>query len=443
MANLGGGVGVVGAGPAGLAAAWRLRAAGHRVTVYEAGPAPGGRLRTEEVGDTAADVAVQLLSDGYDRLLEMAADLDAASLLVRVPGRDALWRGDRAHRLRYGSVTGMAASGALPASLKLRMGLRYVPFLERNAAALDLNDPGRAAAAGLDAESIAEWGRRELGDDFVELLVYPLLAAYYGVTPEETSAGFFHALARAGMRVNVLGAWGGARALAERLAAGLRTRGVTFRTAHAIARLDARPAGVTVEAAGGSAGHDAVVVAVPAGEAARLLPGFEWLEGVRARPTAALVLATTTDVRTGWFGLSIPRTELKDTRLATICVQAEKETGVTRPGRGALVLIPTPAEAPSWVAGEPRDVLARALPDLDRVLPGVRERVTEARLVRFPAGGFVPYPGYLSRIAAFGAASSALPERVALAGDYLVAPTVEGAVRAGIAAADRLSPVGW
>lgn len=442
MTNGGGGIGVVGAGPAGLAAAWRLQAAGHRVTVYEAGPEAGGGLRTEEVGETAADVAVQLLSDGYDRLLEMAEDLDAASLLVRVPGRDALWRGDRAHPLRYGSVTGMATSGALPTSLKLRMGLRYLPFLERNAAALDLNAPGRAAAAGLDAESIADWGRREVGDDFVELLAYPLLAAYYGVTPEETSAGFFHALARAGMRVNVLGMRGGARALAERMAAGLRSRGVTFRTGHPIERLDAGSGGVQLDGPRGAVGHDGVVVAVPPGEAARLLPSFPWLEGVRARPAAALVLAIRGDVRTGWFGLSIPRTELRNARLAAVCVQAEKETGVTRPGRAALVLVPTPVEASSWATGEPRAVLERALPELDRVLPGVRERVAEARLVRLPAGGFVPYPGYLSRIAGFAAAASALPDRVALAGDYLVAPTVEGAVRSGVAAADRISRVG-
>ena len=83
-------------------------------------------------------------------------------------------------------------TGALPSRLKLKLGLRYVPFLERHAE-LTMHDP--AAAAALDGESIAEWGRRELGDDFVELLVYPLLASHYGVTPEETSAAFFHGLA--------------------------------------------------------------------------------------------------------------------------------------------------------------------------------------------------------------------------------------------------------
>ena len=431
---------VVGAGPAGLAAAWRLSSGGRRVTLYEARAEPGGRLRTEEFGETAADAAVQLLSDGYDRLLAMARDLGAADLLVRVPGRDALWRGGRAHALHYGSVTGMAASGALPMSLKLRMGLRYLPFLERHAGVLDLNDPARATAAGLDEESIAEWGRREVGDDFVELLVYPLLAAYYGITPEETSAAFFHALARAGMRVNVLGVRGGVRALAERLAAALAMRGVVVRMDAPVERLDAGPDGVAIGGPWGEAAHDAAILALPASDAARLVPGFDWLGGVRARATAALVLAMTDEVRTGWFGLSIPRAELAGSPLAAVCVQGEKETGVIRPGHGALVLVPAPAEAERWAVGEPAEVLARALPALDQLLPGARDRIAEARLVRIPAGGFIPYPGYFTRLAGYDeAARESLPARLALAGDWLVAPTVEGAVRGGLAAADRIA----
>jgi indolepyruvate ferredoxin oxidoreductase, alpha subunit len=41
-----GSVGIVGSGPGGLSAAWYLRRRGWQVTVYEAGPAPGGMLRT-------------------------------------------------------------------------------------------------------------------------------------------------------------------------------------------------------------------------------------------------------------------------------------------------------------------------------------------------------------------------------------------------------------
>ena len=43
-------IAVVGAGPAGLTAAYRLRAAGHDTTVLEASNVPGGRTHTEHFG---------------------------------------------------------------------------------------------------------------------------------------------------------------------------------------------------------------------------------------------------------------------------------------------------------------------------------------------------------------------------------------------------------
>ena len=160
-----------------MAAAWELAAGGASVEVYEARPVAGGRMRTEGVGGVKADAVIQLLSDGYTVTRALLDDLGLSERLVAVPGRDAVWRGGRAHALRYGSVGSMVASGAIPAGLKMRLGLRYLPFLERHRDVLDLNDPGRAAEAGLDGESIADWGRRELGEAFVELMAYPLLAA--------------------------------------------------------------------------------------------------------------------------------------------------------------------------------------------------------------------------------------------------------------------------
>jgi oxygen-dependent protoporphyrinogen oxidase len=431
-------VAVVGGGPAGLAAAWGLSEAGRTVRVYEAGPLAGGRLRTEVLGETAADPAVQLLSGGYDRTRALASALGAEARLVPVPGRDALWRGGEPHALEYGSLLSLAGSGALPARMKMKLGLRYVPFLERHRGALDLNEPVRAAAAGLDGESIAEWGTRKLGREFVELLVYPLLAAYYGVTPEETSAAFFHALARTGLGVEVLGVRGGVGALASDLVDGLARRGVELWTDAPVGRVEVSATGVRVAARGQLHEHPAVVVATPPAVAARLLPGVAQPAGVRVRSTATLVLATRSPLRTGWFGLSIPRTEAAGSVLAAVCVQGEKGTGVVGSG-GAVVLVPAPPVGERWASAEPRSVVSEAVPVLETILPGVSREIVEGRLVRLEDRVWLPEPGYFDALRRLR--PQRLPDRLALAGDYLVSPTVEGAVRSGLAAADRLAPI--
>jgi protoporphyrinogen/coproporphyrinogen III oxidase len=428
----GGVIGVVGAGPSGLAAAWRLASHGRRVRVYEAREV-GGRLRTERLGGVGADVAVQLLSSTYTELVALAQAAGAAHLLVRVPGRDALWRAGRAHPLRYGSVTSMAASGALPTLLKVRMGLKYVPFLERHAEVLDLNAPVLACAAGLDRETIGEWGGRELGEDFVELMAYPLLSAYYGVTPEETGAGVFHALARAGLRVRLLGIRGGVGALSDAIAGWLERGGVEIRRGVTVEEVVVEAAGAEVRFAGGSEAHDGVIVAVPPQAAARLVPAAPWLGEISTRATATLVLATDGLLGTGWFGLSIPRREPPGRMVAAICVQEEK--GVEGVGPG-LVVVPAPEVGARWAEASPGEALEAALPVLDEVLPGIRSRVREARLVRLVGTTFVPRPGHFGWVEE--RVAGALPPRLALAGDYLVAPTVEGAVRSGLRAAERV-----
>jgi protoporphyrinogen/coproporphyrinogen III oxidase len=434
------GIGVIGAGLSGLAAAWWLTGRGHPVRVYEAREV-GGRLRTETVAGGGADVAVQLLSEAYTELIGLARGIGAGELLVPVPGRDALWRHGRAHLLRYGSVASMAASGALPARLKLRMGMKYLPFLERHADVLDLNDPARATAAGLDGETIADWGRRELGDEFVELMAYPLLAAYYGITPEETGAGVFHALARAGMRVKLLGIRGGVGALGAAMAKWLRGCGADVCEGSRVEAIEPSVSGVRVRLTGGEVEHDSVVVAVPAIEAARLVPSVGWLSTVRSRSMATLVLATDGPIRPGWFGLSIPRGDAVGSEVAAVCAQEEKSTGVTGPGEtGALVVVPTPSTGEWWSEAEPARVVESAMPTLEAVLPGIRARILEARVVRLPEATFVPGPGHFDQ--ARRLESLTLPPHVALAGDYLVAPTVEGAVRSGVRAARRVTGAG-
>ena len=84
----------------------------------------------------------------------------------------------------------------------------------------------------------------------------------------------------------------------------------------------------------------------------------------------------------------------------------------------------------------PEDVDGNLLPALERVFRGLEGHATVVKAYLHPDGHTQFVPGYVRHLAKFD--EQWLPERLAVAGDYLVAPTVEGAVVSGERAALRL-----
>ena len=435
-------VAVCGAGPAGLAAALRLHAAGASVTVFEAAPHVGGRSWTDDAADGwRIDPAVQLYSASYDRFFGLLGAAGAGALAERSPGRDALWRKGRPHEVVYGSPASMLASGALPLQLKLRMGAQYLPFLQRHGGDLDLGALERAAAAGLDAESIAAWGRRELGRDFVDLLAAPLLASLYGALPDEASAGFYHALARQGMNLEVRALRGGAGGFGRAASDRLREAGASIHLSTPVTEVHTAEDGVQVSGEGWSQRFGAAVVALPAPAAHRvakfLTPeAAKTLHGVRVRPAASLALLLDRPAGVRWFGLSFAPGEARN--VAAICVQENKVAGLVPPGKGLLVVFALPHAAERLLGATPDDALALLLPDVVRALPGIDRAVLQARFYDWRYGWTLFGPGALGRLPALRSLAWDSAPGAVLAGDWMYAPTVEGAVTSGLAAADRL-----
>jgi oxygen-dependent protoporphyrinogen oxidase len=432
-------VAVVGAGPAGLAAAFRLARGGAAVTVFEAGPAVGGRTRTDEVDGCRVDAASQLFASGYTRFLRVLRDAGGAALCERSSGRDALWRGGKAHEVVYGSPTSMLASGALPFGLKLKLGAHYLPYLHRHADALHMDALERAAAAGLDGESIAAWGGRELGGAFVDLLAAPLLQTLYGTTADEASAGFYHALARQGMSLDVLALRGGAGGFCDVVAGAVARSGGEVRTGAAVRELGMDGDGVELRGDGWSERFAAVVVAVPAPAARALvqaaLPSAgEWLGGVEVRPSVTVAVVLDRPVGTRWFGLSYARGESR--ALAAVCSQEAKLPGNLPPGRGALLALPLPHVGPRLMDAGAEQAMEVILPDLLKPFPHLERMVRTVRVYRWEHAWTVFRAGALRHLARFPGVET--HPRVALAGDYLVAPNVEGAVISGLRAAERV-----
>ncbi len=274
---------VVGGGLAGLTAAHVLGRDGHVVTVLEAAPEPGGKLRRTEVGGVVVDVGAEAMLNRRPEGVALAREL----------GLDVVHPAVQSSRIwTHGALR------PLPRSV---MGVP-VDLAELRASGV-LSDQGmarveaeRAGIAVEDDLSVGDLVASRLGDEVVDRLVEPLLGGVYAGQARQLSARAtvpqLVSLAATGPLLGselphsdvpvFAGLPGGVAGLTETLA-----RTVTVRTGVTVRELARTESGFAVVAGPTTAPErieaDAVVVATPAAPTARLL--------VDVAPAAASELA--------------------------------------------------------------------------------------------------------------------------------------------------------
>ena len=166
-------VGVIGGGVAGMAAAYRLIQAGHKVALYEASPFMGGLVRTFEVGGGR-------LESFYHHIF--STDTTVAGLIEELGLGDQLeWRDSRVGFYHggklYDFVTPLDLLRFTPMPLvdRIRMGLAAV-YLRRQ------NDWHR-----YESITAAEWIRRYMGKGAYDAVWGPLLRGKFGDAHDELS----------------------------------------------------------------------------------------------------------------------------------------------------------------------------------------------------------------------------------------------------------------
>ncbi|ATO63561.1 protoporphyrinogen oxidase [Mycobacterium avium] len=276
---------VVGGGISGLTAAYRLRvAAGDDAVITLLDPAPrlGGILRTEPVGGVPMDLGAEAFVLRRPELPALLSELNLTGRQrVSTGARPLIYSRGRLHPLPTGTVVGIPSSAASMAGLVDEAMLARIDAEPRRP--LHWRPGSDPAVADLVGD--------RFGEQVVSRSVDPLLSGVYAGSAatiglraaaptvaaalDRGAASLTDAVRRAlppATGAPVFGALdGGYRVLVDELVARARPR----RVRAAAARLEpAGPGWAVVDDAGARRHADAVILAVPAREVARLLAGI-------------------------------------------------------------------------------------------------------------------------------------------------------------------------
>lgn len=175
---------VVGAGIAGLAAAFRLQEAGCDVTVLEKDDHVGGRMSTVEYDGYRIDAGASVLMSRYTKMLRLIADAGLTAQIQPTPDLIGFIRDTTVHRFRAHARRDLLCSSFLGPRAKVSAG-RLMLKTWRSKSLLDWENP--AIAAPLDTCSVADYGESNLRREAYDAFVRPFVLQMALTAPEQIS----------------------------------------------------------------------------------------------------------------------------------------------------------------------------------------------------------------------------------------------------------------
>ena len=170
---------IIGAGITGLSAAYELTQRHVPFVLLEAGPKPGGLIRTEHLGGFTMDLGADSMLVQKPAALKLCEELGLSARLMstRRPRTAFIVRDGRLHALPSPSVLGIPTT--LPGLAKYSL----LDWRTRARIAMEPLVPPRTYAD----ESVASFFRRRFGAATVDLIAEPLLGGIHAGDVEKLS----------------------------------------------------------------------------------------------------------------------------------------------------------------------------------------------------------------------------------------------------------------
>lgn len=438
---------VIGTGPAGLGAAWRLRQAGHPVTLFERNAELGGRMRTVKRDGFQVEDGPSQIAGSYTRFIQILREsglgdqLIPASTVLAMLDKDGAQHDFAVERIHLDMVKTRLIS--LREKLDLaKIAIDVLRYRKR----LDVEDLSKLPE--LDAMSAEQYGRKRLGNGVYENFVDPVIRGFVGTAPSTVAAADMVWVFATFMKLQKYYAIrDGMQAYADHLG--------TFFHKHLnaeVTAVDERADEVDVtwrDAAGEqhTQSFAGVVVATLPKGAAKIHNGLDaWRRDWLANKVdnATIVQAHVALDRPPASAASmVYSTEVSNrTKVLAINLEHNKAPGRVPPGKAIATIFGSDVWSKQVLEEEDEDMLIKELIEAgEPMVPGVGDGVLFTQLTRWPYSWAKSYPGYWQGMREFNRISAREDRLVRLAGDYFCVTSLNVATASGERAARQLIDV--
>lgn len=429
-------VAVIGAGIAGLTAAYRLSKAGCQVTILEAEASVGGRMSCRRVDGFTFNRGATLLAGRYDFLIGLAIELGLGHKLSYGHFKIGTLRNGKVYDLRTNHILlDSIFSGLLSWKSKLLMP-RMLMDVAKLRPYLRFDD--LSVAAPYDIETAEGYALRRLNQEINDYVIDPAMAALLVVpSSRPSSIDFMFSLAHY-LGMGAYSVDGGIDFLVNELASRLPVT-----TGACVENVTEFRDGVEVhwreDGNRRSERFDASVVTLSAHAVPKLYPQ---LKAEQAKILNSYEYST---IMVGHFGLCSPpdlgsdfiQIPIRENQeIANLLMAHKQGRGMVPPGKGLVVAYGRHEWGEARLDWSDDRILDEMISSIEKIIPGVSRKVEIRNLERWKPALFMSKQGSYKEMAALKRSLDP-SSRVKLAGDYFSFTSTNASAMSGDGAAEQ------
>ena len=423
---------VIGAGIAGLTAAYQIKKAGHDVLVLDRNDYVGGRMANVDWEGFRLDIGAKFVTTADKSLVQIVQDLGLADQLVKsTEGLTiTIYRDGKLHSANFLSIPSYLGWSGV--SFKARLGmLKLLPYFLKQGRLKNAYHLERAAGLD-DDQTFEQFFKERINAEMFEFWAIPMFETMCAYKGDDVSRKAFLALMVSYLNADTVTFRDGIGILPKALAAQVevelnsQVRRIAILPDHSGARVT-----YTVQGQEKMVEVHRVVVAVPGNH---VLPLFE-----APRP-AWQAFFSHVAYSTGALHYHIAETGFRPEVQGTFVPRSTKlpinSIGFEEYKEGRWLLLTDPSVYTFDMHQRPEDLAAQAQEVMVTIFPALKGTFRAQRIFKWQDKLPTFRPGYLDALVRFWADPQEGP--VFFCGDYFAGPSTGGALYTGMECAGRL-----